>query len=205
MKWHHVQLMGYPKGYLHALWFQSVMDGTGRKLWCFISQWPQNLKLWPLSKNHEEPNCRTSCIYVFLWTRRFVSKCQLKNSSHITFWYVFSGAKHGLRVEPNDTMWNLQSSPGSVCMHCDSSNLRKRHKTLTFYQLPPHQVSCFAPCQIVVKSSIAEPTALLCSSRPGDSFPSGSWRIHVAPIYTENTKAITNKECIRPCDSYQPQ
>ena len=46
MKWHHVQLVEYLKGCVHALWFQPVVPGTRVKLWCSISQRPKNLTFW---------------------------------------------------------------------------------------------------------------------------------------------------------------
>ncbi len=45
----------------------------------FLSPPPKYFE--PLSNHHEEVNCRTKCTCVFLWTRRFISKCYLKNSS----------------------------------------------------------------------------------------------------------------------------
>ncbi len=61
--------------------------------------------------------------FVFHWTERFISKCQLKNFCHFTFCpntkaiiaFVFLGffwgAKHIIGTEPNDTMCNTLCIP----------------------------------------------------------------------------------------------
>ncbi len=47
--------------------------------------------------------------FVFLWTRRFISKCQLKNSSRITF--CFLGAFQGQNIKSEQNLM----TPGATC------------------------------------------------------------------------------------------
>ncbi len=54
---------------------------------------------------------------------------------------------------------------------CDPWN---RRKTLMFHQSETPKSDIVNPSQIPTRDSIAEPTGILCSTGPGDSFPNAS-------------------------------
>ncbi len=76
----------------------------------FQSDTPKSDILNPPQIPNQGFNCRTNCHFVFLWTRRFISKCQVKNSRFIIF------ARLGVSQAKNSWCVQLLRDPWR-CLH----------------------------------------------------------------------------------------
>ncbi len=177
-KWHRVQLVEYPWACLHVknFWppnkFQSPKPGTVVKLWWFVMKTPT--KIWnfePLWNHHEELNSRMNHSFVFHWTGRFISKCQLKNFCCFTFCqntkaFVFLG----VFLRQNTSSEQNQMTPCTTCrvplgmFACKifpASNTWNWDKTLVIcdQDLQPNSET-LNPSEIIMRSSIPQWTTV---------------------------------------------